>query len=279
MRVLLLLITNIAIITTFSVFLKFTGLENYIESYIGNFYLLLGFCFIFGMGGSFISLLLSKTLSKRIYNIELLDYNVSDKFDWYRQYVKEISLLNGINPPEIGVYFSPDINAFATGSSKNNSLIAISTGLIENMNLDEIKGVIGHEVAHIANGDMVTMTLLQGVLNSFVLFFSRIIASVISKNEKFSFFVNIALIFVLEIIFGFIALLIINAFSRHREYKADKWCAQKVGKNYMIKALEKLKGNTPLKEEALFSAFRISNNSFFSTHPTIQNRIDKLKNY
>jgi heat shock protein HtpX len=277
MRILLLLITNAAVILSLLIISKIFGLEKMISSYGFNLEIILIFSSLFGFGGAFISLLISKSLAIKMYNIFIIDYNKSDDFDWFRQYTKEISLQNGIDPPDIGVYESPDINAFATGFSKKNSLIALSTGLINHMDLDEIKGVIGHEISHIANGDMVTMTLLQGVMNTFVLFFSRVVASVVSKNERFSFIVNIVITFVLEVIFGFFALIVINAFSRHREYRADAWCASKVGKSYMIKALEKLKEDKPFPEEAIFSSFRISNNSFFSTHPSIENRIKRLR--
>lgn len=277
MRISLLILTNLAVVASLLLISKLFGLENYISSYGFNLDVILLFCVFIGFGGSFISLVISKSLAKKIYDIFIIDYNVSDDYDWFRQYAKEISIQNGIEPPEIGIYDSPDINAFATGFSKSSSLVALSSGLINNMNLDEIKGVIGHEVAHVANGDMVTMSLLQGVLNTFVLFFSRIVASVLSKNERLSFLVNIVLTFVLEVIFGFFAMIIINAFSRQREYRADAWCARKVGKKYMIQALEKLRMDSPFPEEEMFSAFRISNKSLFSTHPSIDARIKKLK--
>lgn len=193
----------------------------------------------------------------------------------------------GIDMPEVGVYTSADPNAFATGASKNKSLVAVSTGLLDTMTLDEIEGVVGHEMAHITNGDMVTLTLIQGVVNTFVVFFSniaaRFVASALAKdNESMSVLTYNVLYMVFQVVFGLLASLVVMWFSRMREYRADLGGAQYTSKSKMIAGLKKLKTITVkdmrTTEQKAMSAFMINEpDSFFSTHPSLDNRIQALE--
>lgn len=286
-RIFYFLIVNFSILFVLNLMfslLVYTGFidSNLISSKIN----LLIYAFIFGFTGSFISLFISKWLVKKSYNIELIDenYNHNNFTKWYYNTTLKIAKKAGINNIEIGIYEGTP-NAFATGWSKNNSLIALSSELINNCNEEELEAVIGHEISHISNGDMVTLTLIQGTLNTFVIFLSRIIGEIIDKiifkNEKgngISYFISSI---ILEIIFGFLAALIIAYFSRIREYKADKGAGELVSYNSMINALKRLNSLSG-KTKSLkgnMAAFGISGS--FSTHPSIENRINnllKLKN-
>jgi heat shock protein HtpX len=193
--------------------------------------------------------------------------------------------------PEVGIYESPEVNAFATGPSRNNSLVAVSSGLLRGMNRDEVEGVLGHEIAHIANGDMVTMTLVQGVINAFVIFFAKAAAWAIANfmrgnnDEGPSFMVAFGIEMVLHIIFGFVGMIIVAWFSRYREFRADQGGAKLAGTGKMVAALERLKSTTDLvdnRQESI-AAFKISGKggfmALFSTHPPLEQRIARLKGY
>lgn len=283
-RIFFFLLMNIAVL--FVINISFTLLVHFgfiSGDIFGNKASLLVYAAIVGFSGSFISLFLSKWMAKRSYNIHLIteENKRENEFSyWYYTKVKEIAFKAGIKDIEIGIYDGTP-NAFATGWSKNNSLIAISTGLIDSgFTTQELEGVIGHEIAHISNGDMVTLTLLQGVINTFVVFFSRVLGEIIdkgifkSKERGIGYFVSV---FVLEIVLGFLGMLVLAYFSRMREYSADKGGAKFSTKQNMIMALEHLKAissqNQPLKGDmAAFGIF-----GAFSTHPPLEKRIEALK--
>ncbi|MDP5039056.1 MAG: protease HtpX, partial [Candidatus Gracilibacteria bacterium] len=259
---------------------------------------LLIFAGIVGFTGAFISLFLSKWMAKFSHNIKLFDYNnissLSSKEKLVFDIVEKISSNNNIKMPEVGIYESPEPNAFATGATKNSSLVAVSTGLLDLMTEDEIEGVISHEMAHILNGDMITMTLIQGVINSFVIFLSRIIASVVdnylkSNDENASSgpsWVYYVVSIVLEIIFGILASLLVMWFSRHREFKADLGGAQYSSKQKMISALKKLQlysdkmltdDTDKLATMKIGSKKRGGFFALFSSHPDLGDRIRALE--
>lgn len=288
------LLTNLLVITTISIvwsivsaFLGDLGLNSYLPT-------LALYSAIWGGAGAFISLLLSKMMAKMFHGVQVIDADHSDPR--LRALVQKVHFFARKaelpKMPEVGVYESQDINAFATGPSKSNSLVAVSTGLLQRMNEDEIDGVIAHEVAHIANGDMVTMTLIQGVVNAFVLFFSRLLAGIISSNvdEKYRWPVRMAVTLVADIAFTILGSLVVNYFSRQREYRADAGGATLSTRGKMIAGLEKLKTIYHLPEEGeerssdALATLRISNPtnskswmSYFMTHPPLEDRIAALR--
>lgn len=284
-RISLFLLTNILVVLAIGI------LSNIILGYFPNLKLdtksILIFSFVWGMGGAFISLFLSKPLAKRMYNIHKIDFSDPIKeYQMLRLMVNDLSKKAGIKPPEIIIYDSDEVNAFATGASKNNALVAFSWGLLHHMNMDEIEGVVAHEISHIANGDMVTMALLQGVVNSFVIFFARIAARAFlgDKLEGLSNLVYYFVASILESLFMAFGFVIISSFSRSREYKADEGAAELVGAYKIVAALEKLQNIEP--DNSLFLDQNLKNfkifgkrNLFsflFATHPPIEKRIDYL---
>ena len=295
-RIFLFLATNIAIILVITAIIFV--LERYfgfhISSSVSNGYGgLFVFALIFGFVGSFISLAISRWMAKRAYDIQLISETRLMDYDSKTQMVyttvSTIAKQNGIDMPEVGVYESADPNAFATGPSKNKSLVAVSTGLLESMTAPEIEGVIAHEMSHILNGDMVTMTLLQGVLNTFVIFFARIIGSIIDKtvfkNEEGNGWGYFITVIVLEIILGILASLVLTAFSRYREYRADEGSSRLVGKDKMILALKRLQyivTNKEIVDDGKLATFKIHSEKGFMTlfmsHPDLDDRIKNLEN-
>ncbi|MDC0506188.1 protease HtpX [Candidatus Gracilibacteria bacterium] len=296
-RVLLFLVTNIAVIVMFSVILflveRFFGinLSAYGQGYMG----LLIFASIFGFVGAFISLAMSKSAAKRAYKIKPITSDqvsgLNKKQRLVYNTVQELADRNHITMPEVGFYNAKEANAFATGATKNSSLVAVSSGLLDSMPEDAIEGVVAHEMAHILNGDMVTMTLLQGIMNTFVIFFARVAAgaieSYLNKGEKRSgpSFIYYILSIVLEIIFGILASMITMWFSRHREYRADAGSAQYVGKHKMIaglRALIDMQSRTSIKK-GNFSTMKISSRKphgirrLFSSHPPLEDRIKAIE--
>jgi heat shock protein HtpX len=255
-----------------------------------NYTTLMVICLVWGMVGSLISLRLSKWMAKRFYNIEVL--SPTGPQGELVQKVYSIARQAGLKKmPEVGIYHSPEINAFATGHSRDNSIVAVSSGLLDKMDSDEAEGVLGHEIAHIVNGDMITMTLLQGVINAFVMFFAHIATMIIdnmmrgddNRGRGLGFFAGHFVYMGFSVLFGILAAPILMGFSRSREFRADKGSAKYCGKEKMIKALEKLKENYPkLKEEKPeFAAFQISSKQsimeLFSSHPPLEKRIEALK--
>ncbi|MBS3960163.1 MAG: protease HtpX [Xanthomonadaceae bacterium] len=291
-RVVLFLATNLAVILVFSVvwivLSTFFGLSTFTSQYGINLTGLLVFCAIFGFGGAFLSLALSKWMAKRSTGLVVIERPRNELEQWLYSTVKRQAEKAGIGMPEVGIYDAPEINAFATGASRNNSLVAVSTGLLRAMDRDEIEAVLAHEVSHVANGDMVTLTLIQGVVNTFVMFLARIIGHAIDRivfrNEEGPGIGYFATVIVLEIIFGILASTIVMAFSRHREFRADAGGAQLAGRQKMIAALERLAqtyGQSSLPSEV--RAFGISGGvasgikKLFMSHPPLAERIQALR--
>jgi heat shock protein HtpX len=293
-RMFLFVLVNILIITTISiVFQMVTSMlgisPDYLSSYYGIDYVsLFVFCFVWGMGGAFISLALSRVMAKWMMGVHLIDprkANEEERFVY--DTVKALSMKAGLPMPEVGIYEGAEVNAFATGPSKKRSLVAVSRGLLSAMDRDEIDGVLGHEISHIANGDMVTMTLLQGIVNAFVMFFARILAFVISqgsKNENSRATTNYFLVFVFQIVFSLLGAFVISAFSRAREFRADAGSAKISGKANMIAALKALQKNVERIEPAqeAVATLKISGKpsgilALLSTHPPLEDRIARLQ--
>ena len=284
-RVLLFLATNLAVIVVLSIVLNivfsFLGIDH---SSIGG---LLVFAAIFGFGGSFISLLMSKWMAKRSTGAVVITQPRNATEHWLMNTVAKQAKAAGIGMPEVAVYDSPEMNAFATGANRNNALVAVSTGLLRNMSEDEVEAVLAHEVSHIANGDMVTLTLIQGVVNTFVIFFARLIAGAISGNrgegQSNNGVVYMLTVLVLEMAFGVLASLIVMWFSRQREYRADAGAAKLAGAGKMIAALERLRNNHESRLEGSMMAFGIASkpatSELFLSHPPLEKRIAALRGY
>ncbi|MEH0666255.1 protease HtpX [Vibrio scophthalmi] len=283
-RVMLFLATNLAVILVLSVVLNIvyatTGLQP------GSLSGLLVMAAVFGFGGSFISLLMSKSMALRSVGGMVIESPRNETEHWLLETVKRQSDQVGIGMPTVAIYDSPDINAFATGAKRDDSLVAVSTGLLHNMTRDEAEAVLAHEVSHIANGDMVTMTLMQGVVNTFVIFLSRFIANIVSSNRDeeggSSMMVYFGVSMVLELVFGFLASFITMWYSRHREFHADAGAANLVGKHKMIAALERLKVSHESQLEGSMMAFGIngkrSMTELLMSHPPLDKRIAALRN-
>ena len=291
-RIFLFILINLLVVLTITTLLTVFKLEPYLSAHGLNINSLAIFCLLWGFTGAFISLLLSKKIAKWAMRIEIIDEtHTNDSLKFVFDSVKKISEAAGLDyMPEVGVYKSNEVNAFATGPSKKRSLIALSTGLINKMSKDEVEAIIGHEISHITNGDMITMTLLQGVVNAFVMFLARILAFVISssnRKNRSSFSSNYFFIYLFEIIFMILGSFVLAFYSRKREFRADKNSAKLLGKEKMIKALQTLKSVYNIKdvkkEKLAIQSLKISNNSkrgllkLFSTHPPLDDRIDKLK--
>jgi len=285
-RIFLFVLTNILIIVTITIVTSLLGIQPYLRAGGIDLTSLALFCLIWGMGGAFISLLLSKFMAKMMMGVEVIEPN-DPQFGWLVRKVHNIARKAGISTmPEVGIYDSPELNAFATGPTKNNALVAVSTGLLQNMDEDALEGVLGHEVAHIANGDMVTMTLLQGIINAFVMFFARIIAFAVStavKDDDLRYFVQFILVIVLEIALSFLGMFVVAWFSRYREYRADEGGARLTSRTSMINALKTLKEYYEIQDPRgqELAAFKISNKSgllaLLSTHPPLEDRIARLQ--
>lgn len=288
-RIGLFLLTNILVLVTVGIvwslishFFKLDGLNNYIP-------FLMVFCLVWGMGGAFVSLLLSKWMAKMFHGVKIIKSN--DQNPELRRLVEKVhdfarrAQLSKM--PEVGYYESSDINAFATGPSKNNSLVAVSTGLLQRMNDKEVDGVLAHEVAHIANGDMVTMTLIQGIVNAFVMFFSRILANLIASNvdERYRTVVRFGVTILGDIAFSILGSIVVNYYSRRREFRADAGGAKYASRESMVAALQKLRSvyELPLPpEQGATATLMISNRDkglagLFMTHPPLEQRIDVLQ--
>lgn len=283
-RILLFLATNLAVMLVLSIVLsilfKVLGIDS--RSMSG----LLVFAAVFGFGGSFISLLMSKWMAKRSTGAVVITQPRNATEQWLVNTVRRQAQQAGIAMPEVAIYDSPEMNAFATGPSRNNALVAVSTGLMRNMREEEVEAVLAHEVSHVANGDMVTLTLIQGVVNTFVIFFARLIAGAISgnRNEEGSSgngFAYMITVFVLEMAFGVLASIIVMWFSRKREYSADAGAAKLVGANKMIAALERLRNNHESQLEGSMMAFGIASkpatSELFLSHPPLEKRIAALR--
>lgn len=292
-RIILFLVVNILVVTAISFILYILGIQPYLQQHQLNLVSLAVFCLIWGMGGAFISLALSRIMAKWLMGVKLIDPNTRDpELRRILDMVYNLCEKAGLPAmPEVGIYQSPEVNAFATGPTKRRALVAISTGLLSRMQEPEIEGVIGHEVTHIANGDMVTMTLLQGIVNAFVMFLSRVIAFAITKlirrdsEGDSSSFVFHMIVFVLQICFMILGSIVIASFSRYREFRADAGGARLAGRDKMISALNALQRVTGIvderKQQPSIQALQISGQSafmrLFSSHPPLEERIARLQ--
>ena len=287
-RIFYFLVTNLAIVFVLSITMRLLGVEPFLNANGLNLNSLLIFAAVMGFGGAFISLAISKWSAKQMSGAVTIDNPKTPDEIWLMNIVKKQSTAVGIQMPEVAIFNSPVVNAFATGMSRNSSLVAVSSGLLEMMTKDEAEAVIGHEISHIANGDMVTLTLIQGVVNTFVLFFSRVIGYTVDKvvfktkeGTGPAFFITMI---ISELLLGVLASIVVMWFSRQREYRADMGGGQLAGKQKMIAALKRLKAQ--YESSALpksIAALGISGEQgmglkeLFSTHPSLDDRIARLQ--
>lgn len=284
-RIFLFVLTNVAIVAVLGVVASLLGVNRYLEPNGLNLGALLGFALVIGFGGAIISLLISKPMAKWTAGLQMIDEPRNADEQWIVSTVRQFADRAGIGMPEVGI-FEGAPNAFATGAFKNSALVAVSTGLLQGMTKGEVEAVIGHEIAHIANGDMVTMTLIQGVMNTFVVFLSRVIGYVVdgflrrdsnSSGPGIGFMITT---FVMDILLGFLAAMIVAWFSRHREFRADAGSAKLMGdRQPMMHALARLGGMQPGQLPQSVEAFGITGNigKLFATHPPIEERIAALQ--
>lgn len=287
-RIVLFLVTNLAVMLVLSVTASLLGVNRYLTANGLNLGMLLVFCGLMGFGGSFISLFMSKTIAKWSTGARVIEQPQNSTELWLVQTVQTLATRAQLPMPEVAVYDGPP-NAFATGASKSNSLVAVSTGLLQGMTKEEVEAVLAHEVAHIANGDMVTLTLIQGVVNTFVMFFARIVGyfvdSFLRRNSEENSGPGIAYmvtVFVCEIVFGILASIIVMYFSRQREYRADAGAAKLMGSNVpMMNALRRLGGmqsdGLPQNLQASGISGRDAWLGLFSSHPSLESRIAALQ--
>lgn len=288
-RIFLFLITNIAIMVILSITLRILGVESLLAQNGSdlNINALVIFSGLFGFGGAFISLAISKWMAKRMTGAKVIDQPTNNVEKWLIETVEKQAGIVGIKMPEVAIFPSPQMNAFATGASKNNALVAVSQGLLDNMNKGEVEAVVGHEMSHVANGDMVTLTLIQGVVNTFVIFFSRVIGHlvdrVILKNQRgygIGYFVTT--IFA-QIVLSILASVVVMYFSRKREYVADTGGADLAGHENMINALKRLAQKEPEALPEQLAAFGIGEKpkvgwrQLWSSHPPLELRIEALE--
>jgi len=285
-RIVLLVLTNLLVVVVLGVVASVLGVNQFLTGSGLNLGLLLGYALLIGFGGAFISLLISKPLAKWSSGVRLIEQPQNADEAWIVQTVQRLAQKAGIGMPEVGI-FDGEPNAFATGAFRDSALVAVSTGLLQGMTRDEVEAVLSHEVAHIANGDMVTMTLIQGVMNTFVVFLSRVIGyavdSFLRKNDEersgpgIGYYVTTI---ALDIVLGFAAAMVVAWFSRQREFRADAGAAQLMGNRQpMINALARLGGMTPSELPKSVAAFGIAGGigQLFSTHPPIEERIAALR--
>ena len=286
-RVFLFVLTNVAVLFVLSIAARLLGVDRFLTDQGMNFGALLGFCAVFGMGGSVISLLISKWMALRATGATLIDQPRNEVEAWLLQTVGHQAQAAGIGMPQVAIFPSDAPNAFATGARRDAALVAVSEGLLRSMKRDEVEAVLGHEISHVANGDMVTLTLIQGVVNTFVLFLSRLVGywvdRVVLRNERghgLGFFVTTM---VAQLLFGIVASIIVMWFSRQREFRADAGGARLSGREKMIAALEKLRAQSdPQPLPDAMAAFGISGRSsgisrLFMSHPPLEERIERLR--
>lgn len=295
-RILLFFLINALVVITLSIVLNLLQVRPYLTAYGIDYRSLLIFCLIWGMGGALISLGMSRMMAKWLMGVTVIDPTTTDPE--LRSLVALVHRLSDeaqlVAMPEVGIYDSQEVNAFATGPSQRRSIVAVSRGLLQKMSREEIEGVLAHEVSHIANGDMVTMTLLQGIVNAFVMFLARILASIFSgmgKNrnsqEGSSYLSYMLMVFAFEVVFMLLGSMVIAVYARFREFRADAGGAKLAGKNKMIAALESLQviqkqARAQKEEKPAFAAFKISQPkksgflTLFATHPPLEKRIERL---
>jgi len=295
-RIFLFLAVNILVVASVEILLHIFNVQPYLSAQGLDYNSLLWFCLIWGMAGSLISLSLSRIMAKWMMGVQVIDPNTRDE-NLQSVLQTVYTLAKGAHlstMPEVGIYDSPELNAFATGPSKKRALVAVSTGLLNRMNQEQIEGVLGHEITHIANGDMVTMTLIQGVVNAFVMFLSRVLAFAIAqalrgdrddRDRGMSYGMQFAVQMVLEIVFMILGSMVVAAFSRWREFRADQGGARLAGRENMISALEALQrtyDSVDTGAQPAVQALKISSRPrgalrFFSTHPPLDVRIARLQ--
>jgi heat shock protein HtpX len=286
-RIILFLATNLAIVLVLSITMRLLGVEPYLNENGLNLGALLIFAAVMGFGGSFISLAISKWMAKKSMGVRVIDAPSTTTEFWLVETVRKYSTDAGIKMPEVGIFDTPEVNAFATGMSRNSSLVAVSSGLLQQMSKGEAEAVIGHEIAHVANGDMVTLALIQGVVNTFVMFFSRVIGHLVDKivfkterGQGPAFFVTMI---IAELVLGVLASIIVMWFSRKREFRADMGGASLAGQQNMIGALERLASLHPAPLPEKMAAFGIAGGGasglkrLFMTHPPLEERIAALR--
>jgi heat shock protein HtpX len=286
-RILLFVLTNVLVVAVLGVVASLLGVNRFLTANGLNLGALLGFALVMGFGGAIISLLISKPMAKWSAGVQIINDPQSPDEAWILQTVKKFADKAGIGMPEVGI-FEGEPNAFATGAFRNSALVAVSTGLLQNMTREEVEAVIGHEIAHVANGDMVTMTLIQGVMNTFVVFLSRVIGyavdSFLRRGDERSSGPGIGYMLttlVLDIVLGFAAAIVVAWFSRQREFRADAGSAQLMGRRQpMVNALARLGGLPPGELPKSVEAMGITGKlgSLFATHPPIEERIAALQN-
>jgi heat shock protein HtpX len=289
-RILLFVLTNIAVLALLAIISRIFGIDAWLAaSGYGGLGPLLGFAAVFGFGGALISLAMSKPLAKWTTGAHVIERPETEQERWLVATVQQLAQKAGVGMPEVAIYDAPEMNAFATGMSRNHALVAVSTGLLHNMDRDQVSAVLGHEITHVANGDMVTMTLLQGVLNTFVIFLARVVGRIIDSaisgsNNRGGGMGYFAIVIVLQIVFGLIASLVVMAFSRWREFRADGGGARLAGRERMISALQRLgmqQGANTLPKAV--HAFGISGElargfqRLWMSHPPIEERIARLR--
>jgi heat shock protein HtpX len=286
-RIFLFLATNLAVMLVLSVAVRVLGLDQYLHAQGGNLGGLLAFAAVFGFGGAFISLAMSKWIAKRSMGVRIIEQPTNATEQWLVATVRAHAEQAGIRMPEVGIFDSPQPNAFATGARRNAALVAVSTGLLRHMRQNEVDAVLGHEIAHVANGDMVTLTLIQGVVNTFVIFLARIIGNLVDRavfNNREgrgpAYFVSVI---VAELVLGVLASAIVMWFSRYREFRADAGGARLAGRQNMIAALERLQQAADEPLPAQMRAFGIKGGKaaglarLFTSHPPLQDRIAALR--
>jgi len=287
-RIALFLLTNLAVLLVLSVIARVTGLDRWLAVHGGDLSGLLVMAAVFGFGGSLISLAMSKWMAKRAMGVRVIDKPANAEEQWLLSTVQALATQARIGMPEVGIFDSPQPNAFATGARRDAALVAVSTGLLRGMSRSEVEAVVGHEITHVANGDMVTLTLIQGVVNTFVIFLSRVVGTIVDRAMSrdgesrggIGYFITVM---VTQIVFGILANLIVMAFSRHREFRADAGGAQLAGRNNMIAAIERLKSAHAVALPTQMAAFGISGGlasgigRLFMSHPPLEERIAALQ--
>ena len=287
-RIVLFIVTNLAVLLVLTIVARLLGLDTWLAAHGESFGGLLVWAALFGFGGAFISLAMSKMQAKMFMGVQVINDSPDPTAQWLVSVVDRYAREVGVRMPEVGIFNSPAPNAFATGASRNSALVAVSTGLLQSMNRQEVEAVVGHEMTHVANGDMVTLTLVQGVVNTFVLFLARVVGQIVDRavfrSEDGRGFASILTFYVLQIVFGLLATPIVMWFSRQREFRADRGGAKLAGTGNMIAALEDLKrGHEPLPAQQ-FQAFGIADGGvrgglarLFMSHPPLDERIAALR--
>jgi heat shock protein HtpX len=286
-RVVLFLLTNLAVMAVLSVVANLLGLDKYLAQHGQNMSGLLIMAAFFGFGGAFISLAMSKWMAKRSMGVKVITAPANPTEEWLLRTVRTQAEQVGITMPEVGIFNSPQPNAFATGARRNAALVAVSTGLLSSMQQNEVEAVLGHEMAHVANGDMVTLTLIQGVVNTFVFFLSRVVGDIVDKavmrNERGRGIGYMVTVMVSQVVLGILANMIVMWFSRQREFRADQGGARAAGSGNMIAALERLKSASQEALPAQMAAFGIKGGGgsglqrLFMSHPPLEERIAALR--